>query len=102
MNTNTPLAEILRQQMQERGISLEQLAAESGVPKQTIHHWLEGSVRKPHTWQPLMKVARTLDLKKAQASALLHAANQPSLDILLGKVTHEEDKALLEPWAITA
>jgi predicted ATPase len=102
MKTNTPLAEMLRRYMQECGVSLEQLASESGVPKQTIHHWLEGSVHKPHTWQSLMKVARALDLKKAQANVLLHAANQLSVDTLLRTVTRELDKALLESWAITA
>ncbi|HEY0602297.1 MAG TPA: tetratricopeptide repeat protein, partial [Herpetosiphonaceae bacterium] len=102
MSSDAALADVLRQLMQEKGWGQERLAQASGVSKKTIHNWLKSAgVRKPHTWQPLIKVAGTLGLSKAETNRLLQAARQPALDQLLAQARDEIDRSLLQPWAQT-
>ncbi|MBV9787915.1 MAG: tetratricopeptide repeat protein [Chloroflexi bacterium] len=99
MSSDAALADVLRQLMQAKGWGQERLAQDSGVSKKTIHNWLKSAgVRKPHTWQPLINVARTLGLSKAEANRLLLAARQPALDLLLAQTRDESDRSLLQPW----
>lgn len=99
MSSDAAFADVLRQLMHEKGWGQERLALASGVSKKTIHNWLKSAgVRKPHTWQPLIKVAGTLGLSKAEANRLLQAARQPALDRLLAQAHDEADRSLLQPW----
>lgn len=99
MSSDAALADVLRQLMSEKGWGQERLALASGVSKKTIHNWLKSAgVRKPHTWQPLIKVAGTLGLNKAETNWLLHAARQPALDKLQAQARDDLDRSLLQPW----
>jgi transcriptional regulator with XRE-family HTH domain len=51
---------VLKGQMDSHGISLTDLAKETGVPKQTIHNWLCGS--EPKSLGQVRSVARYFDL----------------------------------------
>ena len=82
MGEPSHLAEVLDRYMRERGYRLERLAKASNVPKQTIHHWLTGTVAAPYHWEPLLQVAAALRLPKVQANRLLQAAGQPPLNVL--------------------
>lgn len=102
MSSDAALADVLRQLMREKGWGQERLAQASGVSKKTIHNWLKSAgVRKPHTWQPLINVARTLGLSKVEANRLLQAARQPALDQLMEQARDESDRSLLQPWTRT-
>ena len=100
IDNSTTLADVLRHLMREKHWSLERLADRSGVSKKTIHNWLkQAGVRKPHTWQPLLLIARTMGLEKGEVSALLQAAQHPPLQGLLDQQLAPQDRALLQPWA---
>lgn len=53
------LAEVLRRLLDDRGISIQELARKSGVPKTNISSWLQGS--SPSIEQ-LDKVARCMNV----------------------------------------
>lgn len=90
---------MLNQYMRERGYSLERLAQESGVAKQTLHNWLkENGIRRPHSWQSLVRVAVTLQLDKAEVTALLKAAEHPGIDELITHNANKRDIELLDRW----
>ncbi len=76
------LAALLRQFMTERGLTQEQLAVRSGVPKTTIHRWLNGKSEHPYHFDGLLHVAGVLELRKIDANRLLHGAGFPSLEVL--------------------
>ncbi|MEZ4641060.1 MAG: NB-ARC domain-containing protein, partial [Caldilineaceae bacterium] len=78
--------------------STGQLARLSGVPKRTIANWLDGTVRKPQRWQPLVEVAAALHLTDAETSALLQAADHPPLHELRVADLDAADLSLLSPW----
>ncbi|MBA3946617.1 MAG: AAA family ATPase [Herpetosiphonaceae bacterium] len=101
MCTDPPLADILGQFMKDRRSSLRGLAREADVPAQTIHHWLRGRVKHPHTFDQLLKVAAALRLSKSEATQLLHSAGHKSIDELLAQATSPAELALLKPWRIT-
>lgn len=70
-----------------------QLAALSGVPKNTIHNWLSGQVRRPQRWEPVVRVAAALHLTAAETDTLLRAAGHSSLALLM-----QQPHPLLRPW----
>ncbi|MDP9309400.1 MAG: AAA family ATPase [Chloroflexota bacterium] len=70
------------------------------MPKQTLHNWLkEQGIRRPQTWQPLVKVASALRLTRKQAGELLAAAQHPTIDELLAGITEDRERSLLARWA---
>lgn len=94
---SSTLADILGRYVQRSLYSHGQLAALSGVPKNTITNWLGGRVKRPHRWQPLLQVAAVLDLTDAETDALLRAANHPPLADLR-QTAVPTDLPVLEPW----
>ncbi len=102
MSDLAPLADVLGRYMRARGLTFEDLAKESGLPRNTVYRWLKGEVRKPQTWQPLATVAATLGLSKSQTNTLLQAAQHLSVEELLDRVRGDEDRELLSQWAVTA
>ena len=80
MDAGTPLSEVLDRYMRERRIGLDRLAGVSGVHKQTLAHWRNGTVARPHLPDQLLRVATALDLNRVRASRLLRAAGHPPID----------------------
>ncbi|GAB4579004.1 MAG: hypothetical protein Fur0022_17410 [Anaerolineales bacterium] len=97
----SPLAHILHQHLRRSLYSQGQLAALSGVPKNTITNWLSGRVSKPHQWQGLIRVATALRLTATETDTLLRAGGQPTL-AELRHITRTQHSDLLAPWSATA
>ncbi|MEW6406793.1 MAG: NB-ARC domain-containing protein, partial [Chloroflexota bacterium] len=89
------LADLLGQYLQSAHTSVNRLAKLSGIPQRTIANWLNGSIKKPHQWQSLVKVALALHLHAAETDELLHAAGHPSISEVHGKIHSKSDKELL-------
>jgi tetratricopeptide (TPR) repeat protein len=71
------------------------------VPKQTIVSWVNGAVKHPRQWQPIVKVAAALRLYESEANALLQAAGYPPLAELISEVeqsTDQTDLPLFDHW----
>ncbi|MFZ1401345.1 MAG: tetratricopeptide repeat protein [Candidatus Promineifilaceae bacterium] len=90
-------ADMLGRFVQRSLYSHGQLATLSGVPKNSITNWLGGRVKRPHRWQPLLRIAAALDLSPAETDALLLAAQQPPL-AELRQTAVPADQSLLKPW----
>lgn len=84
--------------MQRSQYTAGQLATLSGVPKRSLHNWLEGRVQKPHRWQTVVQVAAALQLSEADANKLLLAAAHKPLHELRRKVVLADELALLTTW----
>jgi predicted ATPase len=97
MSSRTPLADVLRRYMRDKGWSFERLAEESGVPRNTIYRWINGEVSKPQKWQDVARVADALELNKPQTNNLLQAVQHPSIEKLLDRM-QEKDRELLSRW----
>lgn len=95
--TMSEFADLLGQFVQRSLYSHGQLAALSGVPKNTITNWLGGRVKRPHRWQPLLQIAAALDLSAAETDALLQAAHHSPLADLR-QTAVPADQPLLKPW----
>ena len=94
----SPFGVLLRRYMQQREIGLERLAQLADVSKKTLHNWLRpGGVQRPYAWQPIIKVARSLELSRSELVQLLAAAEQPSLEHLYLQAT-PQTHSLLAPW----
>lgn len=90
-------ADVLGQFVQRSLYSHGQLAALSGMPKNTITNWLGGRVKRPHRWQPLLQIAAALDLTAVETDALLQAALHPPLADLR-QTAVAADQPLFDPW----
>ena len=100
MPTALPFRDVLEQYVRRAGYTTGQLSRLSGVPKMTILNWLEGRVKKPRVRKDLLKLAAVLHLSEAEASALLQAAGQPTVEeLLLSEAPSDHD--MLMPWAET-
>ncbi len=98
LTDRAPFAEVLARLMHEKGYSLNRLAADSNISKSVLHRWTNDQIRRPHTWQPLLRVARTLNLDRAETNALLAAARHLPIDQLVGQAQTTEDKEILSRW----
>ncbi|MDJ0753517.1 MAG: NB-ARC domain-containing protein [Ardenticatenaceae bacterium] len=65
--------------VRETGYTPGQIASRSGVPKMTVVNWLNGRVKRPRSWESLLKVARAMRLQKEEVETLLACAGHPSL-----------------------
>lgn len=88
-------ADLLGKHLQRAHTSVNRLATLSGVPQRTISNWLNGRVRKPHQWQPVIKVASALHLTEAETDELLGSAGHQSLAELRPAVAAPHDLSLL-------
>ncbi len=82
--------------MRRRGVSLDQLVAESGVPRATIDRWRRGQSRSYH-WEGVVKVAAGLKLNRVETERLLRAMGQPSLNFLVTEAPVNQ-RPLLSRW----
>ena len=92
------LAELLRQEMAERGFTLSQLVSRSDVPRTTMYRWLSGESVHPYHRAGLLRVAAGLGLRKVDANRLLRAAGFPSLEELAAS-GDPDVLALLAYWS---
>jgi predicted ATPase/transcriptional regulator with XRE-family HTH domain len=92
------LADVLQQFRTARGLSLDRLARDSGLPRATVHRWLDGKVVSPYYWDHLLRLAVAMRLTRAQTNRLLAAAGMPPLHRLAERVTSDEHRDLLAHW----
>lgn len=97
MAGHTPLSEVLQSHLSSVP-NLHQLARDADVPLATLHHWLNGRVRRPHTWQPLLRLAAALNLSAGETDLLLDAARHPPLSQLISRAQNDSDQALVARW----
>lgn len=95
---SSTFANILGAYVQRSLYSHGQLAALSGVPKNSITNWLGGRVSKPHRWEPLLKLAATLSLTRQETDRLLQAAGHETLAELEQQALTEKQRPLFTPW----
>ena len=101
MNKSFHFADLLEQVVARSAYTPGQLAHLSGLPKSTIVNWLNGRVRKPRDWQPLVKLLTVLRLGETEASTLLEASGHPPLAELRLLANDESDQDLLRRWPAT-
>lgn len=98
---NEHFGDVLKEYVSRAKQTADRLAQLTDLPKQTIISWLNGSVKRPREWQPIVQVATALRLYEDETTRLLTAANHPALATLLTQIKQDEDGAgwlLLEPW----
>jgi transcriptional regulator with XRE-family HTH domain len=93
-----PLGAELRRLLDERGMRPRELARRTGMHVATLHHWLNGTVRRPYNWEGLLVIANELQLSKRDTNRLLRAAGLVSIDTLLDTNHSSHVRALLARW----
>ncbi|MEZ4539804.1 MAG: tetratricopeptide repeat protein [Chloroflexota bacterium] len=78
--------------------SIRRLARLSGVSRRTLENWLDGTVRRPRHWEPILQIGRALHLSAAEVDSLLLAAGQPSLTTLQSLPGLKPNAELLILW----
>lgn len=68
--------------LRESDTSVRRLARLSGVSRRTLENWRYGQTSRPRHVEPILQIARALDLSAAQTDRLLAAAGHPTLDRL--------------------
>lgn len=98
---NEHFGDVLKEYVSRAKQTADRLAQLTDLPKQTIISWLNGSVKRPREWQPIVQIAVALRLYEDETNRLLTAAHHPALTTLLAQVTPSEDDTgwrLLESW----
>lgn len=72
-------ADVLRALIQKSKRSIQVIADLSGVPYRTLTNWVNGNIKKPQDWQPILKVAEALELSFDEANKLLQAASHRTI-----------------------
>ena len=106
MPSSQTFADLLASLIQQDGRHVRQLEAETArrfgaaarVPHNSISRWLRGEVKRPRSWQDLLKLAAVLNLSDEQTTHLLQTAGHPSLTALADLVNQPEADALLGVW----
>lgn len=78
--------------------SVRRLARLSGISRRTLENWLDGTVRQPRHWEPILQIGRALHLSAAEVDSLLLAASQPSLTTLQSTPALKSNAELLNLW----
>lgn len=78
--------DLLGRLLAETHTSVRRLERLSGVSRRTLENWLNGPVRRPRHWEPVLRVAQALHLPEAETDALLRAGGLPPLSVL--QATH--------------
>ena len=73
------MAKLLNGYLAHHGWSVERLAVEAELPKNTVDRWKQNRVTKVRHWQDLAKIARALELNRSQTDALLVAGGHPAV-----------------------
>ncbi len=110
MPASQTFADFLATVIQQDGRHVRQLEAETArrfgqaakVPHNSISRWLRGEVKRPRSWQDLLKLAAVLNLPDGQTTHLLQMAGHPSLAALADQAATPEARALLDEWRLPA
>jgi tetratricopeptide (TPR) repeat protein len=95
------LSEALGSAMRRAGVGAKTLSKLTGVPRTAIDNWRDGVVRRPRRWQPLVKIARVLNLSGEEVDILLQAGGFPGAAELADCCEGgDPDRALLYPWLV--
>ncbi|MCB9431184.1 MAG: hypothetical protein H6668_04285 [Ardenticatenaceae bacterium] len=95
MNT---FAQLFAHYLTRSGYSASQLARLTNIPKMTLLHWQQGQVKRPRSWQDLLRVSHTLHLTKNELNLLLHEAGHPPVAELAANNPTPKDRELLTKW----
>ncbi len=91
-------ADLLGAHIQQRDLSLAQVARLADLPRRTLANWVEGRVQRPRQWQQVMAVAVALQLDSDQMLALLaaagHALSREGLRALL-ETADDQQRAII-------
>lgn len=106
MPSRQPFATYLVRLLQQDGRHVRQLEAATAqrfgaaarVPHNSISRWQRGEVKRPRSWQDLLKLAAVLQLTTQQADRLLQSAGHPPLAQLTAQVQPPAAQALLAIW----
>ncbi|MCO5195647.1 MAG: NB-ARC domain-containing protein [Anaerolineae bacterium] len=91
-------ADVIRDLIDQSGLSRAQIARQAGIPSRTIGSWANGLVNRPRHWQDLVRFAAGAQLTEAQANRLLTAADYEPVATLRFKAGNDADRSLLSPW----
>ena len=72
-------AEAFERVLNETDTSIRRLSRLSGIPRRTLENWLYGRTQRPRYVEPILKVARALNLPVDDANKLLAAADYPAI-----------------------
>lgn len=95
---NTSFSHLFTHYLTRSGYSISQLARLANVPKMTILHWQQGQVKRPRSWQDLLRIAAVLRLTANEVDLLLYAAGHPSVAEFAQNGGLQQDRLLLTPW----
>jgi hypothetical protein len=98
MSKKRDFAALLCHYMDWKGFTPDRLSRRSDVPKATIVNWRKGIVSRPRDWQPVAKIAETLELNRDEADEFLEVAGHPTVCMLLQMDLIEEDRKQLSYW----
>ncbi len=99
MPVGDPFHVVLAVFVERAGLALDDLAMLSAVPIETIKNWLEGKVRRPRSWQDIVRLGSVLHLTVSEMDKLLQSAGRPRTTDLLQLTPPGKDHVLLAPWA---
>jgi hypothetical protein len=95
MNT---FSQLFTHYLTRSGYSASQLARLSDIPKMTLLHWQQGQVKKPRSWQDLLRVGHILHLTADEINLFLWEAGHPSIMELAENNPSFKDQELLTKW----
>ncbi len=98
MPPSDPFHFVLAIFVERSGLAVDDLAMLSAVPAETIKNWLEGKVRRPRSWQDIVRLGSVLHLTIPEMDTVLQAAGRPRITDLLQNTPPGKDKDLLAPW----
>lgn len=99
MQTPDPFHHVLSTFVKHSGLALDDLEMLSTVPVETIKNWLEGKVKRPRSWQDIVRLGMVLRVTLHEMDTLLRSAGRPRIIDLLRAPLPAKDKELLAPWA---
>ncbi|HEX5692136.1 MAG TPA: hypothetical protein VFX76_19105, partial [Roseiflexaceae bacterium] len=93
------LSNLLITFMARARIGSRRLSQRTGIPRTSIDNWRAGTAQRPQQWQPLLIIARILELSQAEVDELLSAANHPSLATLAHDLAGDhQDRQYIRYW----
>lgn len=106
MTSPMPFSAILHAFIERDGRRVRQLSQASAdqfgenqqIPHNTISRWVQGTVKKPRSWQDILKLAVVLRLQTDEVNELLTAAGHPHLATLRQDSPDQVDEQIFASW----
>ncbi len=99
MQVSEPFHAVLAMFVERARLAIDDLAMLSTVPVETIKNWLEGKVRRPRSWQDIVRLGTVLSLTIDEMDVLLQSAARASMTDLLRNTPPGKDRVVLSTWA---